>query len=126
MEVSAHPQLQLSPTTTVYSGTVRLGSDGAVIVSRAGKPPEEYGFFIPDAPPWNETAEPPHAWAEAHLMLLRMIDTRFEMGVERATAGYLADPRGGHARWLHCSVLAYAPFPIRVGYRVTVTSTDGS
>lgn len=123
--VTVNPQLQVSPTTTVYSGTVRLGNEGGLGISRAGQPPTEYGFFVPDAPPWNETAEPPQVWAEAHLMLLRMVDTRFEMGVERATAGYLPDPRGGSARWLHCGVLAYAPFPIRVGYRITVITASG-
>lgn len=122
-EVTANPQVHVSSTTIQYSGTVRLGREDPF--SRAGQPPQEYSFFIPDAPPWDEPAESPQAWAEAHLMLLRMVDTRFEMGVERVTAGYVADPRGGTARWLHCTVLAYAPFPIRIGYRVTVT-TAGS
>jgi hypothetical protein len=122
LEVATNPRLQVPPATTLYSGTVRLG--GADTISRAGQPPKEYGFFVPDAPPWDRTTEPPQAWAEAHLMLLRMVDTRFEMGVERATAGYLADPRGGTARWLHCSVLAHAPFPIRIGYRVTVNAAS--
>jgi hypothetical protein len=38
-EVTANPQLRLSPTTIMYSGTVRLGDTSGVAVSRAGKPP---------------------------------------------------------------------------------------
>jgi hypothetical protein len=110
----------------MYSGTVRLGDTSGVAVSRAGKPPEEYGFFVPDAPPWDGVGESPSAWAEAHLMVLRMVDTRFEMGVDRVTAGYLPDPRGGTAHWLHCGALAYAPFPMRIGYRVIVTTSSAA
>lgn len=122
LEVTANPQLRLTPTTVMYSGTVRLGNTGAVAYSGPGKPPDEYGFFLPDAPPWDGAGEPPAAWAEAHLMVLRMIDTRFEMGVQEISTGYRADPRGGATRWLHCTVLAHAPFPLRLGYRVYVTA----
>lgn len=120
LEAVPSPSLRLTSTTTVFSGTVRLGKEEKVFVVR-GQPPEGFGFFVPDAPPLDGTGEAPQVWAEMHLMFLDIIDVRY-VGVDRVTAGYLPDPRGGTARWLHCSGMASAPHPIRVGYRITVSA----
>lgn len=120
LETVPNPPLPLTSTTTVFSGTVKLGRQG-ISYAKKGEPAEEFGFFIPDALPLDAAAGLPSTWAEVHLMHLMVTNTRQEIGVERVSAGYLPDPRGGTARWLHCSGLVHAPFPIRLGYRVTVT-----
>lgn len=122
LELTPHPPLPFTPTTTVYTGTVRLGKQGMSAVVR-GQPPEEFGFFIPNAPPLDEAAEAPRVLAELHLMSLDIIDARYQLGVDQVTAAYLPDPRGGAVRWLHCGGTASAARPIRIGYRVTVVST---
>jgi hypothetical protein len=121
LEATPNPLLHLTPTTTVFTGTVKLGRQGASYAMR-GQPAQEFSFFVPDAPPLDEAADPPPVWAEAHLMHMMTTNTRQEIGVDQVTAAYLPDPRGGTARWLHCSGLAHAPFNIRIGYRITVTS----
>jgi hypothetical protein len=125
LEVAPHPPLPLTSTTTVFSGTARLGKEGMAYVVR-GQVPEEFGFFIPDAPPLDEAAPVPRVLAEAHLMFLDIIDARYQTGVDRVTAAYLPDPRGGPARWLHCSGTACAARPIRIGYRITVAAAPAS
>jgi hypothetical protein len=112
--------LALTPAVTVFTGTARLGQDGLAMVRR-GEPPQDFGFFLPDAQPLEEAAEPPQAWAEAHLMVILSTShsARYTLGVEQVTAAYLPDPRGGAARWLHLGGMAYAPIPFRIGYRVT-------
>lgn len=120
LEVTANPPLELTAATTVYTGTVRLGRQGAMHLVVRGQPLEEFGFFVPEAPPLADAAEQPAVWAEVNLMFASIIDARYEMGVDRVTAGYLADPRGGTARWLHCGGMAHAPTPIRISYRITV------
>lgn len=121
LQITPSLALPLTPTTTVFSGTVRLGKEGMAYVVR-GQPPEDFGFFVPDAPPLEEAAEAPQVWAEVHLMFLDIIDARYQLGVDHVTAGYLPDPRGGTARWLHCSGRASAARPIRIGYRITVAA----
>lgn len=121
LEAVPNPPLRLTPTTTVFSGTVRLGKEGAGFVVR-GQAPEDFGFFVPDTPPLDGAGQAPQVWAEMHLMFLDIIDARYQLGVDRVTAGYLPDPRGGTARWLHCSGTASAARPIRAGYRITVSA----
>jgi len=121
LETVPNPPLPLTPTTTVFSGTVKLGRQG-ISYAKKDEPAQEFGFFVPDAPPLDAAAGLPSTWAEAYLMHLIVTNTRQEIGVERVSAGYLPDPRGGTARWLHCAGLVHAPFPIRLGYRVTVTA----
>jgi hypothetical protein len=121
LELIPNTPLPLTPTTTVFSGTVRLGKEGLSAVVR-GQPPDDFGFFIPDAPPLDEAAEAPPVLAELHLMFLDLIDARYQLGVDQVTAAYLPDPRGGTARWLHCGGRASAARPIRIGYRVTVAT----
>lgn len=121
LEAIPYPPLRLTPTTTVFSGTVRLGREGAGFVVR-GQPPEDFGFFVPETPPLEGAGEAPQVWAEMYLMYLDIIDARYQLGVDRVSAGYLPDPRGGAARWLHCSGMASAARPIRAGYRITVST----
>lgn len=125
LETIPNPPLSLTPTTTVFSGTVKLGRQGLSYAMR-GEPAQEFGFFVPDAPPLDAAAGPPTIWAEAYLMHLMVTNNRQEIGVERVSAGYLPDPRGGTARWLHCGGLVHAPFPLRLGYRVTVTAAPAT
>jgi hypothetical protein len=120
LEITPYPLLRLTPVTTVFNGTARLGKEGMPYVVR-GQAPQEFGFFIPDAPPLDDVAEPPQVLAEMYLMFLDIIDARYQIGVERVAAAYLPDPRGGSVRWLHCGGMASAPRPIRIGYRITVT-----
>jgi hypothetical protein len=117
LEVAPNLPMPFSPTTTVYSGTVRLGGTTSVARDRT---PEDFGFFIPDAPPLDEAAEAPQVWAEVNLMLLEILNTHHHTGVDQVTAAYLPDPRGGTARWLHCGGTAFAPCPLRIAYRITV------
>lgn len=123
LALTPNPQLRLSPTVTVFSGTAQLGRQG-VSYAVKGRPAEDFGFFVPDAPALAEGVEPPQLLAEAALMVSRSIEARTDMGVVQVNASYLADPRGGPARWLHVGGLAHAGFPIQIGYRVTVVAAQ--
>jgi hypothetical protein len=121
-DVVAHPPLVLSPTTTVFTGTVKVGSGGVAVVMR-GQSGQQFGFFLPGTTPLAEGAETPAVWAEAYLMSLVMVGApgaRFDLGVDQLVASYQPDPRGGSARWLHLGGVVSAPVPLQLGYRVTV------
>lgn len=119
LELQAQPPLVLTPTTTVYTGTVRLGQQGARFV-QSGQAGQEFGFFVPEVPPLAEAAEPPAVWPEVYVVLATFMQPSYELGVDRVVAAFLPDPRGGSARWLHCGGMAYAPYPVVIGYRITV------
>lgn len=121
VEAVAGPTMVLTPDTTVYTGTAVLDRDGLAFV-RAGEPPQDFGFFVPDTHPLGEDEEAPSAFGEAFLMAIAQNTghVRHMLGVEQVTAGFLPDPRGGPARWLHLGGLAFASSQIRIGYRITV------
>lgn len=119
LEMTAHPPLRFTPTTTLHSGTFRVGQSGPRMIM-SGSTGQEFGFFVPEVPPLDETVEPPSIWPEVYLMVSTVMQPSYEVGVERVNAAYLPDPRGGTARWLHCGGIAYAPYPVRLGYRITV------
>jgi hypothetical protein len=122
-DVVAHPPLVLSPTTTVYTGTVRLGSGGVAVVVRGQQSGQQFGFFLPETTPLAEGAATPTLRAEAYLTSLVMVGApgaRFDLGVDQVVASYQPDPRGGSARWLHLSGVVSAPLQLQLGYRVTV------
>ena len=125
LALTPNPQLRLSPTVTVFSGTAQLGRQG-VSYTVKGRPAEDFGFFVPDAPALAEGVEPPQLLAEASLMVSRSVEARADVGVVQVTASYLADPRGGPARWLHFGGLAHADFPIPIGYRVTAVAAEAT
>jgi hypothetical protein len=118
----AHPPLTLSTTTTVFTGTATLGTEGAAVVMR-GQAGQPFGFFLPGTEPVEEGAETPAAWAEVYLIAMVMIGhpgMRVDVGVDQIAATFQPDPRGGTARWLHLGGVASAPLPLRIGYRVTL------
>jgi hypothetical protein len=119
LELNAHPPLVLTPMTTAYGGTLRVGQQGPRMIT-SGSTGREFGFFVPEVPPLDETLEPPATWAEVYLMLATVMQPSYELGIDRVTAAYLPDPRGGTARWLHCGGLTHAPYPVLLGYRITV------
>jgi hypothetical protein len=57
--VTGNFPLELTPTTTVFTGTARLGHEGMAIVRRDA-PGEEFGFFLPEVPPWK--GRPSRRW----------------------------------------------------------------
>jgi hypothetical protein len=119
LQLNPHPPLVLTPTTTVYSGTLRIGQQGPRMMM-SGSTGQEFGFFLPEVPPLDETFEPPATWPEVYLMLATVMQPSYELGMDGVTAAYLPDPRGGTARWLHCSGIVHAPYPVLLGYRITV------
>jgi hypothetical protein len=119
LELKAQPPLVLTPTTTVYNGMFRVGQRGPRMMTSGGAG-QQFGFFVPEVPPLDETDEPPAAWPEVYLVLATVMQPSYDLGIEEVTAAYLPDPRGGTARWLHCGGMAHAPYPVRLGYRITV------
>ncbi|WP_020524457.1 hypothetical protein [Catelliglobosispora koreensis] len=122
-EVTPNAVLSLGTAVTVHSGTAQLGgSQGAVVVVRSGGAPEEFGFYVPDATPLAEGEAEPVAVAEVSLMALTSLGTStlHVQGVDRVTAAFVPDPRGGTARWLYLSGAAHAAAAMRIGYRVTL------
>lgn len=65
LESVAHPVLVLTPTTSVYTGSIRLGPTGGLIMQVPGAPAEEFGHFLPDVPPLPPGEPEPGVWAEA-------------------------------------------------------------
>ncbi|MEV0296391.1 hypothetical protein [Nocardia sp. NPDC050710] len=121
LELQPAPPLQLTPECLVYTGTARMFVTG-IMVQSSGAPGEQFGFFLPDAPPLPDGAAEPRLWAEAALMtgIATSTSGTFPFGVERVHAAYLPDPRGGGNRWLNLSGTAHVGREIRLGYRVTV------
>ncbi|WP_049575653.1 hypothetical protein [Nonomuraea sp. SBT364] len=123
LELTAHPALVLTPTTTVYSGVVRVGHNARIQMWRSNEPATEFSFYPPDVPALGEGAAAPLVWAEAQVMWFvpgTQSSGHFPIGVEWVSAAYTADPRGGPARWLLVSGAAHASAGLRLAYRVTV------
>ena len=122
LELSTQPPLALTPTTTVFTGIARIGRTGTVVVSSTAAA-EEFGFFLPDAPPLAEGEPEPRVWVEAGLtwgVPVPSNSAAFPIGIDRIGTAYLPDPRGGAVRWLNVSGTAFANRSIRIGYRVTI------
>jgi hypothetical protein len=121
-ELVPNAVVRLGASVTVHSGTVLVGGTGGVIIVRTEAPPDDFGFFVPDAAPLSEGETEPQVVAEAYLMRLTLVGTssRHMQGIDRVAAAYLPDPRGGTARWLHLSGAAHAAAAIRIAYRVTL------
>ncbi|MET9340772.1 hypothetical protein [Nonomuraea sp. NPDC003804] len=123
LELIANPALALTPTTTVHSGVVRVGHNARIQVWRSNEPATEFGFYPPDMPPLAEGVPAPLIWAEAQVMWFvpgTQSSGHFPIGVERISAAYTPDPRGGPARWLLVSGAAHASAGLRLAYRITV------
>jgi len=121
LESSGRPPLILTPTTTVYSGSFRVGPRGRVVVQVRGADAEPFTFWLPDAPPLSPGEPEPGVWAEAFLVQAVITgDSGFPVGVRGVSVGFAPDPRGGPARWLLLQGGAFATGGLVVGYRVTV------
>lgn len=122
-DIQAAPPLQLTPSCTIYTGTVRLTMKGRFFESLKA-PPDEFGVFVPDVPPLLDGALEPRVWAEAYAMsTVSTPASGFPSGVQYVRATYLADPRGGDSRWLHLGGAAYVGRGIALSYRLTVQNT---
>jgi hypothetical protein len=121
LESVAHPVLVLTPTTSVYTGSIRLGPTGGLIMQAAGAPAEEFGHFLPDVPPLAAGEPEPGVWAEAAIAQAVIAGSKaFPVGVQQVRASYVADPRGGDSRWLMLQGGAHAMGGLVIAYRVTV------
>lgn len=108
-------------STSIYSGVARVGQPGMVV---AGAPAEQFGFWVPEAPPLEDPAAIAGLVADAWLMgFTPKSNMRQPIGVEQVRADYLPDPRGGPSRWLHLSGTAYAANGITIGFRITAQRT---
>ncbi|WP_327120575.1 hypothetical protein OHB12_16750 [Nocardia sp. NBC_01730] len=122
-DIQPAPPLQLTPSCTIYTGTVRLAMTGRFIQSLKA-PADEFGVFVPDVPPLLDGAPEPRVWADAYVMsTVSAPASGFPSGVEYVRATYLADPRGGDSRWLHLGGAAYITKGIALSYRLTVQTT---
>lgn len=123
LELTPNPALTLTPTTTVYSGVVRVGQTSRIQVFRSDEPATEFGFYPPDVPALQDGAPPPRIWAEAQVMWFvpgTQSSGHFPIGVERIAAAYTPDPRGGPAHWLLVNGAAHTSAGLRLGYRITI------
>jgi len=121
LESVAHPPLVLTPATTVYTGTIRIGPTSGFIVQIHGAAAEEFGHFPPDVPPLLAGHPEPAVWVETSIALGVIAgDGAFPLGVQHVRAGYVPDPRGGDARWLMVHGAAHAMGGLVLNYRITV------
>ncbi|WP_194820465.1 hypothetical protein [Nocardia sp. XZ_19_385] len=120
LDVQPAPPLQLTPSCTIYTGTLRLAIKGRFFDSLKA-PADEFGVFVPDVPPLLDGAPEPRVWAEAYVASnVSAPAAGFPSGVDNVRGTYLADPRGGDSRWLHLGGAAYIRKGIALNYRLTV------
>ncbi|MFD3704738.1 hypothetical protein ACFWUP_16500 [Nocardia sp. NPDC058658] len=123
-DVQPTPPLQLTPSCTIHTGTVRLTTTGKFFQSLRA-PADEFGVFVPDVAPLLDTAAEPRIWAEAHVMCTMSAPASgYPSGVDHVRAAYLPDPRGGPARWLHLGGAVFNPKGMTLSYRITVQTPE--
>lgn len=123
-QIQPSPTVRLAPTVVVYSGRVVVGT-GSTVMVRKNAAAEPFAFFVPESAPLSPGEAEPSLCVEASLMFVHPVaasNQSFPAGLERVTAAFRPDPRGGEHRWLSLEGDLHAARGIVFGYRVTAVS----